>query len=53
MGTPEGGKVAMPLSMVGVMLLGQWEVLVGMAICTVKGMVLTLQHLVLPFSTMA
>jgi hypothetical protein len=24
MGTPEGGKVAMPLSMAGVMLLGQW-----------------------------
>lgn len=48
-----GGKVAMLLSMVGVMLPAQWVVLVGMAICTAKAMGLTLQHLALLYSTMA
>ena len=36
--------MAMPLSMVGVMHLAQWEVLVGMETCTAKAMAQTLQH---------
>lgn len=46
------GKVHMPHFTVVVMHLAQWEVLVGMEICTAQGMVQTLLHLALPCSTM-
>ncbi|KAL2333998.1 hypothetical protein Fmac_015211 [Flemingia macrophylla] len=49
----EDGKVVMPHFMVGEMHQAQWEGHVVMETCTAKGMVLTLRHSALLYSTMA